>query len=104
RGERLVELLKQGQYEPMPVEKQVMQIYAATNQDDAQKRGWIRHVPTREVPRWAKEFLEFVDARYPQLPKSIAEKKELTAEIKPQLNKALAEFNEVFQPTSGAKA
>ncbi len=97
RGERLVELLKQGQYEPMPVEKQVMQIYAATNKDDAQKRGWIRHVDAREVGRWAKEFLEFVDARYPELPRAIADKKELTAEIKPQLHKALAEFNETFK-------
>ncbi|HYV45771.1 MAG TPA: F0F1 ATP synthase subunit alpha [Myxococcaceae bacterium] len=97
RGERLVELLKQGQYEPMPVEKQVMQIYAATNKDDAQKRGWIRHVDAREVTRWAKEFLEFVDARYPELPRAIADKKELTAEIKPQLNKALAEFNETWK-------
>src|SRR5687767_12292591 len=45
RGARLVEVLKQGQYEPMPVEKQVMQLYAATNRDDPNKRGWIRNVP-----------------------------------------------------------
>src|SRR5213075_874406 len=45
RGARLVELLKQGQYVPMPVARQVMQIYAATNKDDANKRGWIREVP-----------------------------------------------------------
>jgi F-type H+-transporting ATPase subunit alpha len=74
-----------------------MQIYAATNKDDAQKRGWIRHVGVKDVPRWAKEFLEFVDARYPDLPRSISEKKELTAEIKTQLNKALAEFNETWK-------
>jgi F-type H+/Na+-transporting ATPase subunit alpha len=97
RGERLVELLKQGQYEPMPVEKQVMQIYAATNKDDAQKRGWIRHVDAKDVPRWGKEFLEFVDARYADLPRGISEKKELTAELKAQLNKALAEFNETWK-------
>jgi len=41
------------------------------------------------VGRWAKEFLEFVDARYPELPRGIAEKKELTAELKPQLHKAM---------------
>jgi len=102
RGERLVELLKQGQYEPMPVEKQVMQIYAATSKDDPNKRGWIRHIDVRDVQRWAKEFIEFVDARYPELVKNIADKKELTAESKPQLNKAISEFNEIFKPAGKA--
>jgi F-type H+-transporting ATPase subunit alpha len=100
RGERLTELLKQNQYEPMPVAKQVMQIYAATNRDDAQKRGWIRDVPVKDVVRWAKEFMEFSDGKFPQLAKDIAEKKELTADIKTTLNKALAEFNDVFQKTA----
>ena len=99
RGERLVELLKQGQYEPLPVEKQVLQIYAATNRDDAKKRGWIRDVPTPDVQRWAKEFIEFVDAKYPQIPQEIQEKKELSNDLKGRLNKALAEFNGLFQPT-----
>jgi F-type H+-transporting ATPase subunit alpha len=103
RGARLVEVLKQGQYEPMPVEKQVMQLYAATNRDDAGKRGWIRQVPVADVVRWMREFLEFSDGRYPQLAKDIATKRELTADIKTALNKALTEFNEMFQPTAGAK-
>jgi F-type H+/Na+-transporting ATPase subunit alpha len=97
RGERLVELLKQGQYQPMPVERQVLQIYAATNKDDPKRRGWLRDVPAKEVGRWAKEFLEFVDGKYPDLPKQIREKKELTAELKAMLNQAIGEFNEVFQ-------
>ncbi|MEN9798127.1 MAG: hypothetical protein RL653_1823, partial [Pseudomonadota bacterium] len=100
RGERLTELLKQNQYEPMPVAKQVMQIYAATNRDDAQKRGWIREVPVKDVVRWAKEFMEFTDGKFPQLAKDIAEKRELTADIKTTLNKALAEFNDVFQKSA----
>ncbi|HEX8821833.1 MAG TPA: F0F1 ATP synthase subunit alpha [Archangium sp.] len=103
RGARLVEVLKQGQYEPMSVEKQVMQLYAATNRDDAGKRGWIRQVPVSDVVRWMREFIEFADGRYPQLAKDISTKRELTAEIKTALNKALAEFNEMFQPTAGAK-
>jgi len=97
-----VELLKQGQYEPMPVEKQVMQIYAATSKDDPNKRGWIRHVDVRDVSRWARELLDFVDARYPGVPKDIADKKELTADNKVQLHKAMSEFNEVFKPTGKA--
>jgi F-type H+-transporting ATPase subunit alpha len=104
RGARLVELLKQGQYEPMPVEKQVMQIYAATNKDDPNKRGWIRNVPVSDVPRWMREFNEFIDGKHPQLVKDVATKREFTADIKAALNKAITEFNEVFQPTPGAKA
>ncbi len=103
RGARLVELLKQGQYEPMPVEKQVMQIYAATNKDDPNKRGWIRNVPVADVPRYMKEFLEFMDGKYPQVAKDLASKREFTADIKTALNKGITEFNELFQPTAGAK-
>ncbi|NOJ77484.1 F0F1 ATP synthase subunit alpha [Myxococcus xanthus] len=103
RGARMVELLKQGQYEPMPVEKQVMQIYAATNRDDPKKRGWIRDIPTSDVVRWMREFLEFADGKHPNVAKDLASKRELTADIKTALSKAITEFNEVFQPTPGAK-
>ncbi|WP_338873495.1 F0F1 ATP synthase subunit alpha [Myxococcus stipitatus] len=103
RGARMVELLKQGQYEPLPVERQVMQIYAATNRDDAKKRGWIRDVPVSDVVRWMREFLEFADGKHPSIAKDIASKRELTNDIKAALNKAITEFNEVFQPTPGAK-
>ncbi|HZH02148.1 MAG TPA: F0F1 ATP synthase subunit alpha [Myxococcaceae bacterium] len=102
RGARLVELLKQGQYQPMPVEKQVIQLYAATNRDDPNRRGWLRDIPVPDITRWTAEFLEFVDARFPQLPKDIVAKKELTAEIKATLNKAISEFNESFQATAAA--
>src|SRR5689334_6481001 len=103
RGARLTDLLKQGQYEPMSVGKQVMQIYAGTNRDDAQKRGWLRDIPVSDIVRWAKEFLAFCDAKYASIQKDIEEKKEMTAEIKAALNKALTEFNETFQKTPGAK-
>jgi F-type H+-transporting ATPase subunit alpha len=98
-GERLVEILKQGQYEPMPVERQVLQIYTATNKDDEKKRGWLRDVPTHDVQRWSKEFMDFLDAKFPAIPKEIREKKELSNELKANLNKALAEFNGLFQPS-----
>jgi F-type H+-transporting ATPase subunit alpha len=102
RGARLTELLKQGQYEPLPVERQVIQIYAATSRDDPARRGWLRDVPVSEIGRWAKEFLEFIDAHYSQIPKDIAQKRELTAETKAALNKALSEFNEIFQESKAA--
>ena len=95
RGERLVEVLKQGQYQPMPVEKQVIQIYAATTLDE-NRVNWIRNVPVEQVGRYLKELLEFLDARHPELPKSIAEKKALDDAIKAGLNAALTEFRGIF--------
>lgn len=93
RGARLTELLKQGQYEPLPVARQVMQLYAGTNKDDASKRGWLREIPVADVGRWGREFLEFCEGKFPGLQKSIEEKRELTSEIKTELNRALTEFN-----------
>jgi F-type H+-transporting ATPase subunit alpha len=96
RGERLVELLKQGQYQPMPVEKQVVQIYAATQKDE-QGQGWIRSVPTDQVTRYMKELVEFMDARHPDVAKSIAEKKALDDGLRKSLDQALKEFGGIFQ-------
>ena len=90
-----------GQYQPMPVEKQVIQIYAAT-QKDSSGQGWIRPVPTDEVLRYMKELIEFLDARHPDLAKSIAEKKALDDGIKASLHKALAEFRGIFQTEAAA--
>src|SRR5207249_429433 len=78
RGDRLVELLKQGQYLPMPVAQQVIQIYAGMNRDDPNRRGWLREIPVLDIQRWAKEFLDFMAAKYSAIPKEIAEKRELT--------------------------
>jgi F-type H+-transporting ATPase subunit alpha len=106
RGARLTELLKQGQYEPLPVGKQVLQIYAGTNKDDAGKRGWLREIPVVDIQRWCKEFNDYVDGKYPSLVKTIEEKgasKKLTAEVLGEMNKALTEFNAIFQKTAGAK-
>jgi F-type H+-transporting ATPase subunit alpha len=104
RGARLVEILKQGQYAPMPVEHQVIQIYGASNRDDPGKRGWARDIPVADMTRWATELVEFVESKYPAVPSTIREKKELTADAKTALNQALAEFNQLFQPTAAASA
>jgi F-type H+-transporting ATPase subunit alpha len=56
-------------------------------------------VPVSDITRWAKEFVEFMDAKYPQVEKELSTKRELTAEIKTALNKAITDFNQVFQPT-----
>ena len=91
-----MEILKQGQYEPMPVEKQVIQIYAATNKDET-GTGWIRNVPVEQVQRYMKELIEFLDGRHPEIAKSIAEKKALDDGIKKALDGALKEFRGIFQ-------
>jgi F-type H+-transporting ATPase subunit alpha len=96
RGERLVEVLKQGQYQPMPVEKQIIQIYAATQKDE-NGQGWIRPIPTEQVGRYMKELIEFLDARHPEVAKAIAEKKALDDGIRKMLDASLAEFRTVFQ-------
>ncbi|HWV39347.1 MAG TPA: F0F1 ATP synthase subunit alpha [Vulgatibacter sp.] len=99
RGERLVEVLKQGQHQPLPVEKQVIQLYAATSKD-ANGVGWIRNVPVEDVRRYMAELTTFMDTSYPDIGKMIAERKELTAEVKEALDKALAAFADVFQVTA----
>jgi F-type H+-transporting ATPase subunit alpha len=99
RGARMTELLKQGQYEPMPVARQVIQIYGASNRDDPAKRGWVRDIPVADVTRWAKELLVFLDGKHPNVEKDLTAKKELTAEIKTALNAAITEFNQVFEPS-----
>jgi F-type H+-transporting ATPase subunit alpha len=98
RGARLTEILKQGQYVPMPVEKQIIQIYAGTQKD---KSGvvWIRNVPVEDVLRFVKELIEFIDARYPNVPKLIREKKDLTDDVRAALDAALEDFRSHFQPS-----
>jgi F-type H+/Na+-transporting ATPase subunit alpha len=96
RGERLMEVLKQGQYQPMPVEKQVTQIYVATNKDES-GTNWVRNVPVEQVGRYMRELMEFLDARHPDILKKIAEKKAFDDEIKASLNKSLVEFRGIFK-------
>src|SRR5512147_2201523 len=69
RGARLAEVLKQAQYQPSPVEKQVIQIYAATQKDE-EGHTWIRAVPVNEVVRYMRELAEFIQARHGALLKT----------------------------------
>jgi F-type H+-transporting ATPase subunit alpha len=98
KGERLMEALKQNQYVPMPVERQVVELYAATTKDDAGK-NWIREVPVEKVTAWLKGLGEFMHARHGAVFQKIADKKELTSEIKQELNAALKEFRDIFTLT-----
>jgi len=90
RGSRLVELLKQGQYQPMPVEKQVVSIYAGTN-------GYIDEIPLEHVDRYEKELHELLDLKYPDLLTEIMEKKDLSEGITNRLNAILKDFAASFK-------
>jgi len=96
-----MEVLKQGQYQPLSVDKQVIQIYAGT-QKDAQGQGWIREVPVEEVGRYMKELLEFMAARHADVSKDILEKKALDDGIRKRLDAALTEFRGIFQAEAKA--
>jgi len=87
RGQRLVEILKQPQYQPMDVEKQVLIIWAAT-------AGKVDDVPVEDVRRFEAGLLKFVENSHPGLLQSIREKKSLTDEIKADLEQALKDFKE----------
>jgi F-type H+-transporting ATPase subunit alpha len=89
RGARLVEILKQDQYSPFAVERQVAIIYAATN-------GFIDKYEVDQLKAYEKQLLEFLDSRRPEVLKTIREQKQLTDEIKKMLNGALEEFDKVF--------
>jgi len=89
RGRRLVEILKQPQYQPLAVEKQVAIIYAAT-------KGFLDAVGVEEVRRYEEELYRFIETRYPNVFTGIAEKKILDDDIKPALESALGEFNKQF--------
>ncbi len=90
RGARLVELLKQPQYRPMPVEQEVMVVYAGT-------KGYLDDIPVAKVPDFQDQFLQFVDTSFAGVRSALLEKKELTAEIEEQLKKALDEFKKTFK-------
>jgi F-type H+/Na+-transporting ATPase subunit alpha len=95
RGQRLVELLKQDQYVPMPVERQVLVIYAGTN-------GYLDTVPVEAVREYEQELLEFVDSTHPEIFKTLAEEKQLSDKLKAQVEAALKAFATKFV-WSGAK-
>ena len=85
RGARLVELLKQPQYKPMPVEQEVMMIYAGTNR-------YLDDVPVNRVQEFQNSFLQYVDASQSALRQQLATKKDLTPELENQLKEALKAF------------
>ena len=89
KGKRLVEVLNQEQYKPMPVEKQIMILYAAVN-------NYLADIKVSNIKSFEKGFLEYIDTHHRNLGKDILEKQELTDSIKAELNTAIEEFKRIF--------
>ncbi|MBD5525737.1 MAG: F0F1 ATP synthase subunit alpha [Lachnospiraceae bacterium] len=90
QGERIKEVLKQPQYQPMPVQYQVIIIFVVTNK-------YLLDVPVEDITRFEKEFFEFLDTKYPDVPGAIAQDKEITEETDGKLRKAVEEFKAQFK-------
>jgi F-type H+-transporting ATPase subunit alpha len=88
RGQRIVEVLKQPQYQPMPVEQQIMVIYAVTN-------GFLDDLPVDGVRPWEADFLEFVTSSRPELGRTIRAKRALDDELSAQVGKAIEDFKAI---------
>jgi F-type H+-transporting ATPase subunit alpha len=95
RGARLVEILKQPQYQPLPVEKQVLIIFAGTN-------GYLDQVAIGDVDLYESELYRFFELRYASLLKGLADKKQIDDELKGQINAALKEFGQQFAARKAA--
>ena len=89
QGERIKEILKQPQYQPMPVEKQVMIIYAATNK-------YLMDIPVADILPFEKALFEYVDTKYPEVPEAIRTEKVISEETEAKLIKAITECKAEF--------
>ena len=89
QGERIKEVLKQGQYKPMPVEFQVLIIYVVTHK-------LLLDVPVEKVGQFEEDFFEYIKTSYPEIPESIATTKELSADMEEKLKKAISDFKADF--------
>jgi F-type H+-transporting ATPase subunit alpha len=94
RGARLVETLKQGQFQPLPVEKQVLLVYAGT-------KGFLDKLPVDALGEFEREVYRHVDEKHPDLWKKLREKKAITDDIKAELDSVLKAFGESFVASKG---
>lgn len=89
KGKRLIEILKQDQYEPVPVEKQIMILYAGVN-------NHLMEIPVSKIKAFEKGFMEYMDTHHREIGKAIVDGKVLTDEIKKQLEEATEEYKKSF--------
>ncbi len=92
RGERLVELLKQPQYNPLPMEKQVLALFAGT-------KGMLDELPVSEIQNFEKALYEFAEQKYPQIYEELKEKQEISDDLAKKMEKAINECVAEFKAT-----
>src|SRR5438045_3787637 len=90
RGQRLVEVMKQGQYAPQPVEKQIIIIYAATS-------GHLDALPVAAIQRYERDLYAFLEAKHAAVLTLLREKKELTDDVRAKIDAALTAFGSLFK-------
>ena len=90
QGARIKEILKQPQYQPMPVEKQIIIIYAAT-------KKYLLDIAVEDILRFESELFDFIDTKYPEIPETIVTKKEIDEETEQKLIKAIEECKAQFR-------
>ena len=89
RGQRMTEILKQPQYQPVPVEEQILTIYAGVN-------GYLDNIPADQVVHFEADFIKFMKANYAEIGKSIREKKTIDKDTEAALKEAIKEFKDTF--------
>jgi len=94
RGERLVEILKQPQYSPLPMEKQVTILYAGSN-------GYLDSLPIDTLADYEKELYSYIESNEPSVFSDLVEEEQFTDAIKEKLNKVLTSFGDTFKATKG---
>ncbi len=94
RGERLVEILKQPQYQPLPMEKQVTILFAGTN-------GFLDEFPVNVLADYEQELYTYIEANEPSIFEELKEKKEISSSLEEKMRKALTSFGETFKATKG---
>jgi F-type H+-transporting ATPase subunit alpha len=94
RGERLVELLKQPQYTPYPVERQVVSVWAGTS-------GSVDDVPVEDISKFEKEFLDYVAHQHKGIYDSILSGAKVEGDLSESLENAISDFKKTFETSSG---
>ncbi|MGL4208898.1 MAG: F0F1 ATP synthase subunit alpha [Candidatus Adiutrix sp.] len=91
RGKRMVELLKQPQYQPMPAEKEVMILFAGT-------RGFLDKYPVTVVLDYEKQMFDFIESKYPNIFTELRDKKDISSELEALMKESLTEFDTIYHP------
>lgn len=94
RGSKLVEILKQKQYQPVSMEKQVVILFAGVN-------GFLDAVPNKSLTKWQPEYISFLENSHPAILTEIKEKKVISDELNKKIRSAIEEFNKIFHASAG---